>query len=237
VALGLDRRGVESRMGAGTDAERRPVSHPRSSNRTCPFRASGFPTGFIADSRTRGPWPLEPEYPQGALHPLPCRNARIGLRIRQSEHHRRHASDFDIHAHPRSQPVPAHGDTPIWGSNEGNGDAILAGTGALLSDASVGVFGYTPIATTHGGPASFEGLVIGQYDSNTGASRSTMTEFGLGPTSVGYEDGVTNNSSDLYVFTGLTPPSSPVTAGVLTSPTSGTFGFFVGIGDSGIGVY
>src|SRR5580700_11287880 len=26
----------------------------RSSNRTCPFRASGFPTGFIVDSRTRG---------------------------------------------------------------------------------------------------------------------------------------------------------------------------------------
>ena len=50
---------VESRTGAGTDAERRPVSRPRSSNRTCPFRASGFPTGFIADSRTRGSWPLE----------------------------------------------------------------------------------------------------------------------------------------------------------------------------------
>jgi len=39
--------------------KRRPVSRPRSSNRTCPFRASGFPTGFIADSRTRGSGPLE----------------------------------------------------------------------------------------------------------------------------------------------------------------------------------
>ena len=47
----LAARRVESRMGAGTGAERRPVSHPRSSNRTCPFRASGFPTGFIVDSR------------------------------------------------------------------------------------------------------------------------------------------------------------------------------------------
>src|SRR6516162_3463799 len=28
--------------------KRRPVSHPRSSNRTCPIKASGFPTGFTA---------------------------------------------------------------------------------------------------------------------------------------------------------------------------------------------
>ena len=47
----LAARRVESRMGAGTGAERRPVSHPRSSNRTCRFPASGFPTGFIVDSR------------------------------------------------------------------------------------------------------------------------------------------------------------------------------------------
>ena len=44
---------VESRMGAGADVRRRPVSHPRSSNRTCRFPASGFPTGFIIGSRTR----------------------------------------------------------------------------------------------------------------------------------------------------------------------------------------
>src|SRR5437588_9487575 len=44
---------VESRSGAGADAKRRPGSRPRSSNRTCPFRASGFPTGFTADSRAR----------------------------------------------------------------------------------------------------------------------------------------------------------------------------------------
>jgi hypothetical protein len=44
---------VESRMGASADAERRPVSHPRSSNRTCGLPASGFPTGFTVDSRTR----------------------------------------------------------------------------------------------------------------------------------------------------------------------------------------
>src|SRR5258705_13044920 len=46
---------VESRLGASTDAERRPVSQPRSSNRTCRFPASGFPTGFTADSRTSPP--------------------------------------------------------------------------------------------------------------------------------------------------------------------------------------
>ena len=37
---------VESRLGASTDVKRRPVSQPRSSNRTCGFPASGFPTGF-----------------------------------------------------------------------------------------------------------------------------------------------------------------------------------------------
>jgi len=38
---------VESRMGAVAWAVRqRSVSHPRSSNRTCPIKASGSPTGF-----------------------------------------------------------------------------------------------------------------------------------------------------------------------------------------------
>lgn len=37
---------VEERRGCGRK-KRRPVSPPRSSNRTCPLRASGFPTGFI----------------------------------------------------------------------------------------------------------------------------------------------------------------------------------------------
>src|ERR1700720_4348609 len=43
---------VESRRGAVSFA--RPVSPPRSSNRTCGFPASGFPTGFTASSR-KGP--------------------------------------------------------------------------------------------------------------------------------------------------------------------------------------
>src|SRR5207237_6184369 len=39
---------VESRMGAVAWAIRqRSVSHPRSSNRTCRFPASGSPTGFV----------------------------------------------------------------------------------------------------------------------------------------------------------------------------------------------
>jgi len=38
---------VESRMSAVASAIRqRSVSHPRSSNRTCPIKASGSPTGF-----------------------------------------------------------------------------------------------------------------------------------------------------------------------------------------------
>src|SRR5580698_10893636 len=40
---------VESRRGAVSYA--RPVSPPRSSNRTCGFPASGFPTGFMTGSR------------------------------------------------------------------------------------------------------------------------------------------------------------------------------------------
>src|SRR5271166_3810053 len=42
-------RHVESRKGAvAWPVGRRPVSLPRSSNRTCPIKASGFPTDFIA---------------------------------------------------------------------------------------------------------------------------------------------------------------------------------------------
>jgi hypothetical protein len=43
----LSSESVESRMGAVAWAMRqRSVSHPRSSNRTCAFPASGSPTGF-----------------------------------------------------------------------------------------------------------------------------------------------------------------------------------------------
>ena len=46
---------VESRMGAVAWAMRqRSVSHPRSSNRTCPIKASGSPTGFTV-RHTAGP--------------------------------------------------------------------------------------------------------------------------------------------------------------------------------------
>src|SRR5262245_49532223 len=49
--------------------QRRPVSHPRSSNRTCPIKASGFPTGFTADSRTSFHLgAAELQYPQLAKH-------------------------------------------------------------------------------------------------------------------------------------------------------------------------
>ena len=34
------------------------------------FPASGFPTGFIVDSRTRAHRPLQPQYAQGAKHPF-----------------------------------------------------------------------------------------------------------------------------------------------------------------------
>src|SRR6266487_4892352 len=46
---------VESRMGAVAWAMRqRSVSHPRSSNRTCGFPASGSPTGFTVRHTARG---------------------------------------------------------------------------------------------------------------------------------------------------------------------------------------
>ena len=57
-------------MGAGTDAERRPVFHPRSSNRTCPFRASGFPTGFIVRLTHARPLALGAERPPGSHTPF-----------------------------------------------------------------------------------------------------------------------------------------------------------------------
>src|SRR5450759_1048021 len=62
---------VESRGCARALAQqRRPVSHPRSSNRTCPFQSSGFPTGFIVDSQTHAHRPLESHHPHGTEHPF-----------------------------------------------------------------------------------------------------------------------------------------------------------------------
>src|ERR1700683_3608067 len=57
-------------MGAVAWAIRqRPVSQPRSSNRTCRFPASGFPTGFTVDSRTRVQLNIaEPEHAQLPAH-------------------------------------------------------------------------------------------------------------------------------------------------------------------------
>src|SRR5277367_4149461 len=49
LQAGFTTETVESRRGAVSFA--RPVSPPRSSNRTCGFPASGFPTGFMVDSR------------------------------------------------------------------------------------------------------------------------------------------------------------------------------------------
>src|ERR1035438_9742990 len=51
-------------------AERRPVSHPRSSNRTCLSQASGFPTGFIVNSQTRVHRPLQAKHTKRAEHPF-----------------------------------------------------------------------------------------------------------------------------------------------------------------------
>jgi len=50
LQMGLRRSSLWSRGWArALTLERRPVSHPRSSNRTCPIKASGFPTGFTAE--------------------------------------------------------------------------------------------------------------------------------------------------------------------------------------------
>src|SRR5438309_2006305 len=50
--LGRWLRLVESRKGAVASRKASPVSLPRSSNRTCGFPASGFPTGFIVRPTT-----------------------------------------------------------------------------------------------------------------------------------------------------------------------------------------
>lgn len=44
---------VESRSAWTLASKRRPISQPHSSNRTCPFRAPGFPTDFTSGSRQR----------------------------------------------------------------------------------------------------------------------------------------------------------------------------------------
>lgn len=50
------------------------VSHPRSSNRTCGFPASGFPTGFISQHTTEAPG----GHDEAGL--LPSRHAQLDLR-------------------------------------------------------------------------------------------------------------------------------------------------------------
>jgi hypothetical protein len=47
---------VEDGRGSLGALGHRPVSHPRSSNRTCRFPASGFPTGFTAMHATGPLW-------------------------------------------------------------------------------------------------------------------------------------------------------------------------------------
>src|SRR5277367_6402578 len=63
---------VESRKGAVSLA--RPVSPPRSSNRTCGFPASGFPTGFTTGSRQDAlpPTLTQPRHPKRAKHCCHC---------------------------------------------------------------------------------------------------------------------------------------------------------------------
>ena len=65
---------VESRMGAVAEPEHRPVSRPRSSNRTCRFPASGFPTGFTADPRRVSNWLGEAAVPPNSPNTARCGN-------------------------------------------------------------------------------------------------------------------------------------------------------------------
>jgi hypothetical protein len=78
---------------------------------------------------------------------------------------------------------------------------------------------------------------VGQVDSNSGFSTSTLGELTIGPVSIGTEESTTSNSSDTLVFVGLTPGTSIVSGGVFTPASSGTFGVFVGIGSWGVGGY
>ena len=85
------RPAVESRLGAGAGHAGRPGSQPRSSNRTCGFPASGFPTAFIADSRS-----------SGAQRPPKPVNSQRPVRL----FHRKRASALRRHLVPPSQEMP-----------------------------------------------------------------------------------------------------------------------------------
>ena len=66
---------VESRMGTVVSGQR-PVSHPRSSNRTCRFPASGSPAGFTARHAT-GPLGagLEAQNAEFSMNDIECESA------------------------------------------------------------------------------------------------------------------------------------------------------------------
>ena len=68
---------VESRMGAVAWASgHRPVSHPRSSNRTCRFPASGFPAGFTARHATgHSGQALEAQNAEFSMNDIECESA------------------------------------------------------------------------------------------------------------------------------------------------------------------
>src|SRR4051794_24075320 len=79
---------VESRRGAVTWAVRqRSVSSPRSSNRTCRFPASGFPTDFIVRlTAVAAGLPGGLAQPQGARHRKPTHQPRVPATVLAGRH-------------------------------------------------------------------------------------------------------------------------------------------------------
>jgi RHS repeat-associated protein len=126
-------------------------------------------------------------------------------------------------------------DTSIYGWL-GLGGQVMQMVGQELNSVSAGGFTFAPLAEGSLGPAEGSVLVIKTYDSSTGSSTSVLAEVGVGDVAVGYEQNLTNGSSDTLVLGGLLPGNgSGVDLGLLGSAESGTFGFYFGVGDYGFG--
>jgi len=120
----------------------------------------------------------------------------------------------------------------------GLGQQVLQEVGQLLNSVSVGGFVFAPLAEASVGPAAGSVLLVQTMDSNTGTSTSALAEVGAADVAVGYEQGLSNNNGDTLVLAGALPGNGTgIDFGLVASPVTGTFGFYLGIGDFGVGGY
>lgn len=120
----------------------------------------------------------------------------------------------------------------------GLGQQVVQRVGQLLNSVSVGGFVYAPLGEASAGVAEGSVLLVKTQDSNAGSETSVLGEVGVGPVAVGYEQNLDTTDSDVLGFVGFVPGNGTgIDAGVLTGGNTGTFGFFFGIGDTGVGIY